>query len=171
MTKRFMKRSDPSDLTGVRLTRRSAVALLAMISLMAGCGTYQLQGKTVPGPVSAVYLVDRDDPRLDQPGLPGATVSLTLDPDRLSAKHVGEYKTDPDGRFAIEVKELGAGVLEYDVRLDAHLAGHGAAVENFRLPSRNKRVLVMLGEGEGSEAPQRGGILDETLRWSEPYMN
>ncbi|MEX0654215.1 MAG: hypothetical protein WD534_18405 [Phycisphaeraceae bacterium] len=146
--------------------------LLVVVSAMglAGCSGYQLQGKVIEGPESGVFIVSEDDPRLDEPGLRGARVALTLDADRLSAKHVGDGESDLDGAFTVSVDEFGAGFLEHDVEVLVRLAGYAPAVRTIRLPGSSRRVLVTLAEGEDELSPRPGDLLDETMRMGEPYM-
>lgn len=146
------------------------LVLAVLVGAMVGCSTYELRGKAVEGGTSGVFVVDADDPRFERAGLPGASLRLTLDPQRLSAKRVGGDVTDLDGRFAIRVEEFGAGVLEYDAQLEVHASGFRRVVEQFGLPGRGKRVLVVLEAGESSEPPHGEGFLEETLRMGEPYM-
>lgn len=148
----------------------AALVALAAAALIVGCGSYELRGRAIEGPSSGVHVVDRDDPRLEAPGLSGAAVSLTLDPDRLSAERVGEVATDVDGDFAIAVDAFGAGMLEYQAQVDGQLAGHEPAIGRFDLPGRGKRVLVVLAPGDDDAATGGESFLDETLRMGEPYM-
>lgn len=123
------------------------IALLAAMTLLSGCGTYMLKGRVVRGSNPEVAVVDRDDPRLEGTGVPGASVRLTLDPESLGRKILPEQHTRPDGTFSIPVDEIGAGTLEYGaevlVRKEGHEAGHG----RFDLPGWDKRVLIVLPRG------------------------
>ncbi len=139
--------------------------ILAMVLLAgaSGCSTYQLRGKVIEGRTSGVMLVNKDDPRLTTPGLSGATIDVTLDPQRMGEKHLGQYQTDLDGNFAIPVSEIGAGMFEYDVELVGRHPGFKAAIHKMRLPSADRRVLIVLGEGKDTYRGPRD-IIDESLR-------
>ena len=155
---------------------RLASAILPALLLFAsaaliGCDTYRLRGKVVEGGTSGVFVVEQDDPRLERPGLGGAVVKLTLEPGRLSAKHLSPDSSDLEGDFAIAVHEFGAGVLEYPVRLTAQMRGHRSASQRFMLPGSKKRVLVVLAPGEDKHPPKQNDLLGETLEMGEPYMD
>lgn len=147
------------------------VALLGLGSLPGCGGGYRLAGKVVEGPVSSVSVVDRHDPRLDQPGLPGASVQSTLDPEDVGRKRLAEQTSDDSGAFAIPVGEPGAGFLEYEVEVLARMGGYQSAVGTIPLPGRDKRLLITLTPGRdtygstGSDA-----FLEDTMRMSEPFL-
>jgi len=130
------------------------VVWLAVAAAATGCAPYTLRGKVVEGEVSFIAVVDADDPRLDGPGLSGAMLTLQTDPQRLNRKTVGSAVSDADGGFSIPVNEVGAGVLIYDMGLEARKKGYSPAEQFFRLPPAGKRVLVLLAPG--GSAAERG---------------
>lgn len=156
-----------------RVLRTCVSLTLAALLLMAGgCSTYAVRGKVIEGAAPAVVVVDQDDPRLERPGVTGAIVLLTLEPDRLNAREVGADVSDVEGDYTIPVDEFGAGTLLYDTRVTARLQGYKPTVGDFSLPSRGKRVLVILAPGADEGRPaarEEEDLLDETLRLSEPY--
>ena len=153
---------------------RRAVMLIAMVGavlLGAGCASYKLRGKAIEGTTPGVFVVEKSDERLQQGGVPGAVVSLTVDPGRLNAEHAGSDISDIEGDFAVPVDQFGAGVLEYQVRLDARLEDHRSVNKQMKLPGSDKRVLIVLAPGNDSTRPKPEGFLEETMRMGEPYMD
>lgn len=133
----------------VRSTRfvRPAFLLLAMSVAGGGCAGYTLKGKVTRGDISYAAVVDADDPRLDGPGIPGVMITLETDPDRLRREHVGDAVTDGEGNFSIAVRRPGAGVLIYDVGIEARRKGYEGVRQMFRLPPKGKRLFITLRAG------------------------
>ena len=153
--------------------RAVAAALIVLAALLsAGCASYRLQGKVIEGGTPAVLVVEKDDPRLNEPGIAGTVLEVTIDPNRLSASDAGADVSDLQGEFAIPIGEFGAGLLEYDARVIARLRGYQTTNRTIRLPGSNKRLLVILSPGQDNgSAPAKQNVIDETLKWSEPYLN
>ena len=163
--------ADPRRVDEWKVMSMARYAWFVLLALMlTGCAGYGLRGRVVEGPVSAVHIVPADDPRLAEPPITGASVHLTVDADRLSAKPAGAGHSDADGDFHVPVDAFGAGFLEHDVEVLVRAQGHAPAQRVIRLPGRDRRVLVTLAPGEDAVSPRPGQLLDETLRMSEPYM-
>jgi hypothetical protein len=139
-------------------------------ALASGCSSYQLRGTVVEGPTSAIAVVNKDDPRLGQPGVGGVVVSAVIDPQQLSRKSAGSTVSDANGQFALPIGELGAGLLEYEVQVVARSDQYQSAVSIFPLPGAGKRLLVILAVGREGQSAPRGDFLEETLKMGEPYM-
>lgn len=144
------------------------IALLVASLALVGCNRYQVRGKAIEGPMPAVVVVSKNDPRLDRPGVAGAVIQLTLDPQQLNARRVGADVTDMDGSFAIDVEDFGAGLLEYDAGVAARLTGYQPSIDNLRLPQIGQRLLVIMAPGEEGAAPPQESVLEETMRITEP---
>lgn len=138
-----------------------ALVLTVFAGAMVGCESYQLRGKVIEGPVTAIMIVDKNDPQFNEPGITGAMLEITTDPGRMSEKYIGGQQTNLDGEFAVPISEPGAGFLEYTVEVHARALGYGDAVQKFDLPGGNKRVLVILAEGESGTRPRN--TIDESL--------
>ncbi|MEX0886394.1 MAG: hypothetical protein WD009_08145 [Phycisphaeraceae bacterium] len=147
------------------------VAAATAAAALGGCSTGQIQGRVVEGDRPAVLVVDRDDARLGQAGVPGTLIHLTLDPGTMRAKPVGSDRSGVDGRFVIDVNTPGAGFLHTDVEVAARREGYRPSVDQLRVPSSRKRVLIVLTPGQGSEHTQEEHILEQTLRLGQPYMD
>lgn len=137
---------------------------IALLIPLGGCSSYALRGRVVEGDASMVLVVDESDPRLKGPGVPGATVTLVLDPERLSREPAGGGMADGSGEFSISVGEFGAGVLEFDALVTGEAKGFIPAEGMFPLPGQGERVLIMMQRGL---RPGRAGenLLDEIRRY------
>lgn len=158
----------------VRYEAPRLVALfLSLVCAMfvVGCAGYTLDGKVVAGPMSSISVVSADDPRFDQPGLGGVTIEAMIDPDKLSREHGGSGYSDGGGTFSIPISQIGAGMLEYDVRVVAQSTGFKPAAKTFALPGDGKRLLITLQPGEGRYLPPKNDILQDTIDKSKPYLN
>ena len=145
------------------LKPRLGLLLLACFGLvLTGCGGYALQGRVIEGPQPAVLVVSKNDSRLKQPGIGGASLMLTIDPDSLNAKMLPMDMADDQGWFATPVDVTGAGLLEYDVQVVCRAAGYTAAARTLPLPAGHKRLLIVLPAGADRYKPQ-GDILQETI--------
>lgn len=153
-------------------TRFLVALVLCPWLLLTGCSGYQLRGKVVDGPTSMVMVVDEHDPRLNQAGLEGASVEVTVDPRSLGRKRLPAVTSEGDGSFAVPIGEVGAGFLQYDVRVLARLAGRQSAEDEMALPGGDKRLLIILAPGQDTYQPTGGAddFLNETLEMSRPYL-
>lgn len=145
-----------------------AIAML----LLGGCGGggYRLQGVVIEGSSPGIFIVDSNDVRLTEPGIPGAVVQGTIDPDTLRRKPQGSVQTDTRGRFALPVGEIGAGMLEYKIGVFARAPGHAPAEDIFDLPKSSKRILVVLPRGKDpGRAPE--DFMGETIRQGKQLMD
>jgi hypothetical protein len=131
------------------MSRAAAVlAGLALAAGVGGCAPYALRGKVIEGEGSYVTLVDASDPRLDQPGISGAGLTLVLDPTHLRRRTIAQGVSGDNGEVKLPVDEFGAGTLELDVALFVRKTGREPAEGIFRLPGSNRRVLVSLARGQ-----------------------
>jgi hypothetical protein len=148
-----------------RLLRALALAgaPAGLALLLVGCAGYRLQGRVVPGPEPAVFVLKAGDRQLDQPGLAGAMVEATLDPSSLSPKRVGTAITDSDGDFELPVDAVGAGVLEYELGLLARNQDSTTLWQTLDLPPGSRRLLIVLRPGPPGKAGPPPDILEETL--------
>ncbi len=130
-------------------TTRTLAATIALITTLAlaACG-YTLQGKVVRGDYSAIQIVDKDDPRLQNDGIPNVQIQLQTDPNRINRETIARLASTPDGTVNIPVDLPGAGMFIYDMGLYARKPGYEPAQHLFKLPSSNRRVLITLAPGE-----------------------
>jgi hypothetical protein len=125
------------------------VLLLAAAALPACAGGgYELQGRVIAGDYSAITLVDADDRRLSEgDGLSGVALHVQLDPGQLKRRSLARSTSDGDGVFAMPIDLIGAGSFHYDIGVFARRSGRDPASGFFRLPARNKRVLIVMNRG------------------------
>lgn len=140
-----------------------SIVFLFMVSMsVMGCGSYHLAGTVIEGAQPAVLVVDKNDKRLDQPGINSASLMFTIDPDSLNAKRLPMDISDGGGKFSSPVGEPGAGFLEYELFILCRAVGYNSASRKMKLPGGNKRLLIVLSPGTDTYKPKRD-ILDETI--------
>ncbi|HBS28540.1 MAG TPA: hypothetical protein DEB06_03595 [Phycisphaerales bacterium] len=146
-------------------------ALMALAGAAAGaCSPYTVRGRVVHGDSSYLMLVDRDDPRLLEPGIPGAQMKLTLDPGKLSRKTASQQVSGADGDLALPVEEIGAGLLEFDAALIVRKRGFAPAEGFFKLPGSGQRVLVVLGPGRDEPSEEwNSGSGEDLMKEAERF--
>lgn len=145
--------------------RLIGIAGLALLAALAGCQSYRLEGVVVSGQNPGVYVMEKNDPRLDVMGIPEATITLTLDPNAMNPIQAGRTFTGVSGRFSLPV-EHGAGLLEYEAMIVARAATHQALRDVFPLPGGGKALLVVLRPGAGGYKPQED-IVKDSMRYTE----
>ncbi len=125
------------------------VLLLAALALPACAGAgYELQGRVIAGDYSAITVVDANDPRLTGgDGLTGVALHVQLDPGQLKRRTLARGVSAGDGVFSLPIDLIGAGSFHYDVGVFARRSGRDPASGYFRLPARNKRVLIVMNRG------------------------
>ena len=142
--------------------RRFALAAFGVFAAVAlGCSSYKFEGRVIAGDVSYATIVSADDPQLTTgKGIGGTRVRVVTDPDRLNRKEVGSGVTSPDGSFSFELDAFGAGILEYDIGVDATRPGYAGIEEFFRMPRKGERVLIVLSPGNDTRRP-RENLMDQ----------
>ncbi len=153
----------------------AAILAGVLVFILAGCSPYRLQGVVVAGDQPGVEVVKKNDPRLDEvgaglTGVPGVTLKVLLDPERLAPKPIGEGSTDAQGGFALTIDEPGAGLLLLDIELQAARQGYASVSDRLVLPGGNQRVIVTLKRGEDRPRFEADNVLEDTLRDAEPYL-
>ena len=138
-----------------------SVPSLLFLLTVGGC-SYYLQGVVVAGPMGGMVVLEKDDPRLTEPGLAGATLDLSLDPAQASTKELGMHQTDDGGKFRVPVKEVGAGVLIYEIDVLCRRRGYSSVHKQMPLPGSSKRLLIIMSRGvERSRRPR--DVIEESL--------
>ena len=131
-----------------------AIGLLLGAVALPACsgGGYQLQGRAIAGEYSAITVVDADDPRLlDGEGLSAVSLHVQLDPGELRRRSLARGTTSGDGSFALPIDLIGAGTFHHDVGVFARRSGRDPATGYFRLPSKSKRLLIIMNRGTDSD--------------------
>lgn len=151
--------------------RAAVLTLMLMLVGLTGCAPYALRGAVVSGHAPSVQWVQANDPRLAEPGLASARVSVWLDPDRLTPEKLGEVTTGGDGTFSMPIHTAGAGVLIMDIKVRGQRPpDHGSATQNLNLPHRGKHLLITLAPGPDTDPRPEGNLLERTLRDAQPFL-
>jgi len=124
----------------------SMVSALGAI-VVSGCSPYALKGRVIAGDISYITIVERDDPRLSEAGIPGVRLAIMSDPLKPNRKSISNNLSDQSGNIELRVDEIGAGFLEYEVALFANREGFKRSEGFFNLPPSGKRVLVVMCPG------------------------
>ncbi len=127
-----------------------ALGLSIAAASLAGCsGPHTISGRVIEGPMSYIEVVDPTDPRLNQPGIPGALLHLEHRPGKLQHDTIDRELSDDQGRFTLVVDRFLAGAIDYDVALHAERSGLRQTTRFFVLPTDDtKMLLVMLAPEE-----------------------
>lgn len=143
-------------------------AWLVAVSL-SGCASYELRGLVIEGSEADLEVVSADDPRLENLGLTETTISVYLDPQRLSPKQLARGRTDNQGDFALPITESGAGFLILDVEVLVERSKFQTLRRELQLPGGGKRLLITLPPGKGGDTRQEN-VLERTMREAGPYL-
>ena len=147
------------------------LTLVVVTICMTGCGGHPLAGKIVSGPASQVLIVDKADARLLESGIPGASVSMVLDPGAMRPIEAGTVMAGEDGMFEMSTDALGAGLLEYELGVEGRARGYESVWQLLpKLPGRSQRLLIVLTPGRDTPARPKP-IVDESLEIGEKWMN
>lgn len=133
----------------------SHLRLVILLGLLSGqgCTEYRLGGTVATGRLPAVLVVDDNDPRLNQFGIEGAVIELTLDPTSLRPRPLGAGQTDGTGQFDIPIDQAGAGILDYQLGILCRLEGHQSVWKVVPMPSSKRRLLIIMAPGHNRHAP------------------
>jgi hypothetical protein len=130
----------------IRLLTVGLIGLVVTIC-MTGCGGYVLYGKVIEGDYNALEIVDVDDMRLDQPGVPGASVRIINDPQSLGREELGVVMSNSEGVFRKTIDLPLAGVAIYDLGFVVRAPGYAQTMAEHQLPPKDKWVLIIIKRG------------------------
>lgn len=105
------------------MTFRARVLLLSVVALatvlLPGCQTPRLEGVVVPGHLGVVAVIDSDDARLDQVGIPDARVRVRL---TGNGRMLVDTTTDEEGRFSVPTsgEQMARGTVRVIVEADGY---------------------------------------------------
>lgn len=141
--------------------------LLACLTALSGCSSYQLRGVVIEGAMPRVEVVSASDARLKQGMLVAdAAVEVVVDPNDMRPVRLAPIASDLDGSFSLPVDVTGAGLLEYEIRVVATKPGYQTAVATLPMPGSGSRLLITLTPGRDSYRPSTD-ILRETQQAGE----
>jgi len=138
------------------------VIVLAVLSC-CGCGSYQLAGVIVESTSGSVEVISQSDNRATKQGISGASLELTLDPTSMSPKTIAIVTTDADGRFKVDVDELGAGFLKYRLAILGQAEGYKTHYQEISMPPNGKLLYITLEAGKDQYRPP-SDLLHDTLK-------
>jgi hypothetical protein len=137
------------------VARMIAITLLLLVPALGACSPYTLTGRVIEGEASYALLVKPDDPRLQLPGITGASLKLTLDPGKLNRDVVTQQVSDGDGEFALPVDRVGAGLIKMYMGILSRKAGYASSEAFFELPnSGSSRLLIIMAPGSDPPGSQ-----------------
>ena len=154
----------------MRMTQFLRYGLLVSIAAgLTGCSAYVIQGKVVAGSISHMAFVAQDDMRLGEAGMDEVRVTLRRDPDRLSTRVAASVTTGGDGKFSLDVDELGAGWMEEQWLLVARKPRFQNAMWKQRLTMNHpkKRLLVTMAPGY-SDPDSHENLMDQFEQFHRP---
>lgn len=132
----------------------ATAALLLLTALGACASSHTVEGKVITGSQAKFESVSADDPRLGQPGVPGAQLEFIIDPKTsLRPRVIGPLVSDEHGRFEVKLDEFGAGFLEYEMGVMARATGHRDNYEVLPVPSARRKLLIILAPGTPARQP------------------
>ncbi len=127
------------------VTRVTLVCVLALMAfLLPACSTPRLEGVVIPGPIGVVAVIDRDDTRLDQVGIPDAHVRVTL---TGNGRSLVDTRTDEDGRFSVPTK--GNQMARGTVRVIVEAEGYSRVDKTVPLRSFYRSLYITMIQGPG----------------------
>jgi len=137
-----------------------------LLLLLQACGQYTLIGKVVAGDLAGAQFVPADDPRLAQPGVSDARVSILRDPDSLKRAIAGSAQADALGMFELPVEGVGAGWMVEQWLIRAERNGYQASASMVSLPANPRRMhlLITIRRGAGPGTTEEN-LLDELERY------
>ena len=119
--------------------------LLCCVILLPACAKPRLEGLVLPGPIGVVAVIDRDDARLDQVGVPDARVRVSLTSNRRTLVDV---VTDDEGRFSVPT--TGANMARGMVRVVVEADGYARVDKTVPLRSFYRSLYITMVEMPGS---------------------
>lgn len=129
--------------TQARVLFLSVVALAAVI--LPGCQTPRLEGVVIPGPLGVVAVIDRDDTRLDQVGIPDARVRVSL---TGNGRMLVNTTTDEEGRFSVPTS--GEQMARGTVRVIVEAEGYARIDKTVPLRSFGRSLYITMVQRSGS---------------------
>ena len=125
-----------------RVTLMGALAACALI--LAACTKPRLEGVVIPGPIGVVAVIDGDDTRLDQVGIPDAHVRVSL---TGNGRTLVNTKTDENGRFSVPT--TGENMARGMVRVVVEADGYARVDKTVPLRSFQRSLYITMVEGPG----------------------
>lgn len=127
------------------LTRVSLLGVLALAAtLLTACTTPRLEGVVIPDRLSVVAVIDNDDARLAQVGIPGAHVRVRL---TGNGRTLVDTHTDEEGRFSVPTS--GSQMARGTVRVIVEAEGYSRVDKTVPLRSFYRSLYITMIQGPG----------------------
>lgn len=123
--------------------------LVSFVVAITGCAKPRLSGVVVPGPIGVVAVIDGDDTRLDQVGIPGAHVRVSL---TGNGRTLVDTHTDDEGRFSVPT--TGSNMARGTVRVIVEAEGYARIDKTVPLRSFQRSLYITMVEGPGRRATE-----------------
>ena len=114
---------------------------LAGVTALTACAKPRLEGLVIPGPIGVVAVIDSDDTRLDQVGIPGAHVRVSL---TGNDRTLVDTTTDEEGRFSIPT--TGDRMARGTVRVIVQAEGYARVDKTVPLRSFYRSLYITMVE-------------------------
>lgn len=118
--------------------------LVACATMLTACAKPRLEGLVIPGPIGVVAVIDRDDTRLDQVGIPDAHVRVSL---TGNGRTLVDTRTDEEGRFSVPTS--GSKMARGTVRVIVEANGFARVDKTVPLRSFYRSLYITMVEGPG----------------------
>ncbi len=127
--------------------------LFATVLLLTACAKPRLEGVVMPGPIGVVAVIDGDDTRLDQVGIPEARVRVSL---TGNTRVLVDTTTDEEGRFS--VPSSGDQMARGTVRVVVEADGYARVDKTVPLRSFYRSLYITMVElRSSSDRDDQGG--------------
>ncbi len=141
------------------MTKRIVAAACILVTFLGGCQSDPtIAGKVIEGNMSFVGAVDDRDPRLEGPGLEGATITGIASAGPSEGATLGSITTDKKGEFKLPVRIQRA--LIYPIEFTASHPGYLDARQTMSSPGEGRKLLIMMrprASGGGAAGAAGGG--------------
>lgn len=117
---------------------------LVLTGVLTGCAKPRLEGVVVPGPIGVVAVIEGDDTRLEQVGIPDAHVRVSL---TGNGRTLVDTRTDDEGRFSVPT--TGSNMARGTVRVIVEADGYARVDKTVPLRSFYRALYITMVEGPG----------------------
>lgn len=141
-------------------------AMLALLTVVTGCGGYRVQVVAIESNVTDARFVDPD--RVPENAIPigDARVTLYRDPGSLRETAAGDVRTSSDGRGTLRIAGFGAGWMDEQWRIEAAAPGYESVTAIRPLPGGGSGLILLIEMPSGaSSLPRRDDPIEDYRRF------
>jgi hypothetical protein len=147
-----------------RSIRSLLLMALSVVLLIVGGGCsgggYALSGRVVRTDSAYATFVDASDPRLEAPGIAGASVRIYRDPETINRSLAGRATTDADGNFTLLLPQFGVGWMDETWHIVISRSQYGNVETTEPLPSSSSGRRLLVSMRRGTSNPSAGEAED-----------